>query len=50
MRKMRAKMLSYVLVVLMIMSLIPVSAFASEEAMSDEFKAILNEDGEFEMY
>lgn len=50
MRKMRAKLLSYVLVVLMIMSLIPVSAFAGGEAMSDEFKAILNEKGEFEMY
>lgn len=50
MRKMRAKVLSYVLVVLMIMSLIPVSAFAGGEAMSDEFKAILNEKGEFEMY
>lgn len=49
MRKMRAKVLSYVLVVLMIMSLIPVSAFAGGEAMSDEFKAILNEDGKFVM-
>ena len=49
MKRMRVKLLSYVLVVLMIVSLIPVSAFASEEAMSDEFKAYLNEDGKFVM-
>ena len=49
MKKMRAKLLSYVLVVLMIVSLIPVSAFASGEVMSDEFKAYLNEDGKFVM-
>lgn len=50
MRRMRAKLLSYVLVVLMIVSLVPASVFAEEETMSDEFKAILNENGEFEMY
>lgn len=50
MRKVRTKLLSYVLVVLMIVSLVPASVFAEEETMSDEFKAILNENGEFEMH
>ncbi|MBQ2980549.1 MAG: hypothetical protein IJD58_00315 [Lachnospiraceae bacterium] len=49
MRRMRAKLLSYVLVVLMIVSLVPASVFAEEEIMSDEFKAILNENGKFVM-
>ena len=49
MRKMRTKMLSYVLVVLMIVSLVPISVFAEGETMSAEFKAILNEDGKFVM-
>ena len=50
MRKMRTKLLSYVLVVLMIISLVPAAVFAEEESMSEEFKSILNENGEFEMY
>ncbi len=50
MRKVRTKLLSYVLVVLMIVSLVPASVFAEEETMSDGFKAILNENGEFEMH
>ena len=53
MSKLGRKLLAYVLVALMVVSLMPMTAFATEggvgTVMSAEFKAILNEDGKFEM-
>ena len=40
---MKKKVLSFVLVVMMVVTMLPMTAFAAE--MSDAFKAILNEDG-----
>lgn len=53
MSKLGKKLVAYVSVALMIVSLMPMTTFATEggtgTVMSAEFKAILNEDGKFEM-
>ncbi|MBQ8627033.1 MAG: hypothetical protein IJ419_12805, partial [Agathobacter sp.] len=42
---MKKRVLSFVLVVMMLITMLPMTAFAAETDMSDAFKAILNEEG-----
>lgn len=44
---MKKRILSILLVAMMLVTLLPMTAFATEEEMSDEFKAILNEEGQY---
>lgn len=46
---MKKRILSFLLVVMMLVTMLPMTAFATENEMSDEFKALLNEKGQFEM-
>lgn len=49
MKKKMTRLLSFMLVLLMVVSLLPVTAFATGETISEEFKAILDKDGKFVM-
>lgn len=44
---MKKRILSFLLVVMMLVTMLPMTAFAAEEEMSEEFKAILNEKGQY---
>ena len=44
---MKKRILSFLLVAVMLITILPMTAFAAEEEMSKEFKELLNEKGEF---
>lgn len=46
---MKKKVLSFLLVVMMLVTMLPMTTFAMEMEMSDEFKSYLNEDGKLEV-
>ena len=44
---MKKRILSFLLGVMMLVTMLPMTAYAAEEEMSDEFKAILNDKGQY---
>lgn len=46
---MKKRILSFIIVAMMLVTMLPMTAFATETEMSEEFKALLNENGQFEM-
>ena len=44
---MKKRVFSFLLVVMMLVTMLPMTAFATESEMSDLFKSLLNEEGEF---
>jgi len=44
---MKKRILSFLLVAMMLVTMLPMTVFATEAEMSDEYKAILNEKGQY---